>query len=168
MKKIMIITLMSIVSLFGDWKVQIDKDEMTGKIEAFAHSEFTYPTKKMDFPYASTKAWLAVGCDKINQWAYIGFTVSPNIVNTTAESGYSTFKTRVKFDDKVETASMSKDWGSKFIHFSYDKWAIQNLKKSKKMLLELNWHGNGRTYFNFSLDNAENAINAAIEKCKGN
>jgi arsenate reductase-like glutaredoxin family protein len=64
------------------WETSTSVDEMSGKHQAFARSPIVSPTKPMGFPYSDVQAWLGVGCDGSNEWAYIGFTESPNLLNT--------------------------------------------------------------------------------------
>ncbi|MDW1948755.1 hypothetical protein R7P34_13060 [Vibrio sp. 780] len=149
------------------WNTSIDKDEMTGEIRAYANSPTIQSTKKMSFPYSSTRSWLGVGCNqKGEEWIYVGFTNAPNLNGTETKDGYNLISTRVKWDNNIESTKLIQDWGSKFIHFRNDKNAIKNALKSNQMLLELNWHSQGNQYFKYSLNGSSAAIKTIRSKCK--
>ena len=120
----------------------------------------------MAFPYGDTKGWLGVGCDGTSEWVYVGFTNAPNLNDTEIEQGYNLITTRIKWDDKVENISLTQDWGSKFLHFRDDSNIIQKITKSNSVLLELNWHGQGKTYFKFSLSKSSAALDKIRNECK--
>lgn len=148
------------------WTTSTSKDEMTGKISAYASSNDISPSKPMGFPYATLKAWLGIGCNSESEWAYIGFTSQPNLNNTETNSGYNSIDTRIKWGDSLEGVELNQDWGSKFIHFIDDKRAILGIEKSSSVLLELDWHGNGKTYFKFPLSGSSKALKKIREACK--
>lgn len=152
-------------SSHAEWGTSISKDEMTGAKSAFATSEYVFPTKKMEFPYSNTKAWIGVGCDGKSEWAYVGFNNSPNLNKTETQDGYSSIKTRIKWNDKVENVKMTQDWGSKFLHFRDDKKIIRKLAASSNVLLELNWHSQGGTYFSFPLSGSSAALKEIRDFC---
>lgn len=164
-KIIISIFLISTSYLNAKWDLNIEKDEMTNEKNTFISSPMISPTKEMSFPYSSVKAWIGIGCSNNNTWAYIGFTSAPNITNYTTENGFNTFKTRIKFNEKIEHYFLSQEWGSKFIHFNDDLAIIKKIKESNSMLLELNWHGNSKTYFKFSLKGSSSAIYKSFEEC---
>lgn len=148
------------------WTNNWSKDEMTGERKAFAFSPDTSPTKPLDFPYTGITASLAFGCDTTDEWAYIVFSEKPNLANTKAQSGgYSTFSTRVRWDDNVKTVGMSQEWGARFIHFQSDSNAIANMQGAEEALVELNWYGSGKVYFPFSLQGSADAIASARKSC---
>lgn len=150
------------------WRTQSSKDEMTGKIQYYAASPSTSATKLMDFPYADTTAWLGVGCSADSEWVYFGFTNAPNLTNDENEDGYSYIDARVKWDDIIESTRLNQTWGEKALHFSVDDAAIVNILKANKVLLELEWHGNGATYFEFTLNGSTKSLNEIRSKCAGN
>jgi hypothetical protein len=152
--------------VFAQWDVSNSADEMTGKVSAYCSSPTISPTKSMDFPYADLHAWLGIGCDGTSEWVYIGFTEPPNLLDTETEDGYNTISARIKWDDNLVNESFTQAWGAKFIHFKYDEDAIQNIIKSKTLLVELNWYGNGNTYFKFNLAGSSAAIAKIRAKCK--
>lgn len=148
------------------WSTQVSVDEMTGKREAYATSVRVPPTKRMDFPYADVKAWMGVGCDGSSEWAYFGFSSSPNITNDKTESGYNVINTRVKWDDSIQNTRLIQEWGAKSIHFSNKAAAIAKIAGSSSVMLELSWHGQGSVNFLFPLEGSSAAIQEMREKCK--
>jgi len=166
-------TLFTLISIllasfpaYANWETSVSKDEMTGDLSAYASSPITGPTKSMGFPYSDVKAWLGVGCDEKDEWAYIGFTESPNLNDTETKDGYNEIRTRIKWDENVKNIVLTQEWGAKFIHFLFDISAIELIEKSDSVLLELNWHGEGIVYFKFSLSGSSSAINKIRNKCQ--
>lgn len=147
------------------WTNSTSKDEMTGKLSAYASSPISIPTRKMEFPYGNVHAWLGVGCDGKNEWAYIGFNSSPNLADTETEDGYNIIKTRIKWDNAVENVVLTQNWGASFIHFRNDGAAISKIATSNSALLELKWHGQQSTYFEFSLNGSSAALKEMRAKC---
>lgn len=164
---VLIVILVSLsMPVFAQWDVSNSTDEMTGKTTSYCSSPVTSPTKSMDFPYSDTQAWLGIGCDGESEWVYIGFTNEPNLLNTDTEDGYNVISTRVKWNDNVVNQRFTQTWGAKFLHFNDDKAVIQNIMNSNSLLVELNWHGNGKTYFKFNLAGSSKAISQMRAKCK--
>jgi hypothetical protein len=152
-------------SAFAQWTTSISKDEMTGEHTCYAHSRAVSPVEKMGFPYGDTTAWLGVGCDGKTEWVYVGFNESPNLIDTTTEDGFERIQTRIKWDDTVETVTLTQEWGGEFIHFTNDKAAIDRIAQSNTVLLELNWYGEGRTYFRIPLSGSSAAISKMRSTC---
>ena len=149
------------------WTTSISKDEMTGKKRAYAHSDTTTPTRQMGFPYANVTARLTVGCNDKSEWAYFNFTETPDLLDTSTEDGYDTFDSRIKWDDLVSNVKMMQTWGASSIHFWDYKSAISKIAESNTVLLELNWYGEGRAYFKFSLSGSSSALAKIRRACKG-
>ena len=120
----------------------------------------------MSFPYGDTRGWIGIGCDGENEWVYAGFTNEPNLLDTDIGDGYNSIRTRIKFDDEIETVNLVQTWSSKFLHFGNDKEIIEKIMKANTILLELNWYGEGSTYFRFSGGGSTSAINQIRESCK--
>ena len=162
MNKILIltgITILFVTSAFASgWDTSISKDEMTDKGSAYASSPIVAPIKTMGFPYSDVKAWLGIGCNNSAKWVYVGFTTAPNLNNTQTEDGYNNISTKIKFNDEVESISLTQDWGSKFLHFQNDEKIIAKIEKANSLLLKLNWHGSGSVYFKFPLKDSSNAL----------
>lgn len=152
--------------VIAQWDVSTSTDEMTGEKSSYCSSPIASPTKTMDFPYSDTQAWLGIGCDGNSEWVYIGFTNQPNLIDTDTEDGYNVISTRVKWNDNVVNQQFTQTWGAKFLHFNNDKTVIENIMKSNTLLVELNWHGNGKTYFKFNLLGSSKAISQMRAKCK--
>lgn len=166
LEKARIERIKSLEKLKNSWSTSISEDEMTKRKSAYAVSPNIYSTRNMSFPYEGTQAWLGVACDSKSEWAYIGFTESPNLLNTDTESGYNIIKTRVRWGNEIEKVRFSQDWGSKFIHFSNNKYAISKLSSSKNALLELSWHGQSQVYFDFPLTGSTAAIAKIRSICR--
>lgn len=147
------------------WVTSTSKDEMTGKFSAYAHSPSVYPSKKMEFPYSDVKSWMGVGCDAKSEWVYFGFSSAPNLTKDETKDGYNLIRTRIKWNGNVENISLTQDWGAKFIHFRNDSDAIKKIAASSSSLLELQWHGQQPTYFQYSLNGSSKAISEIRAKC---
>jgi hypothetical protein len=147
------------------WVTSTSKDKMTGALTAFAFSPEIKPSQRMDFPYHDVISWMGVGCDSKNEWVFFGFSDSPNLVNDQTEDGYNLIPTRIRWDKKVVNVALTQDWGSKFIHFTDDAATISKISASNTVLLELQWHGQQPTYFEYSLSGSSKAIADMREKC---
>jgi hypothetical protein len=120
----------------------------------------------MGFPYGNVTGWIGFGCDGDDEWVYIGFSEAPNLLDTEAQNGgYSTFSTRIRWNDKVEQVHMMQEWGAKFLHFQNDAAVISKMISAAKVLLELSWYGAGNVYFEFSLDGSTDAITNSRAAC---
>jgi len=147
------------------WTTSTSKDKMTGKLSSYASSPIAIPSRKMGFPYADVHAWLGVGCNKNDEWVYVGFNSAPNLANTETKDGYNLIKTRIKWDGAVKNATLTQDWGASFIHFRNGNSAISKIVSSKSALLELQWHGEQSAYFEFSLNGSSAALKKIRAKC---
>lgn len=154
------------VAAAAQWKNSIERDEMTGKQQAFATSPLGGATHPMHFPYTATQAWVGFGCDGTDEWAYVGFSNQPNLTNTEPSNGYSFFTTRVKWDEAVDSMRFSQKWGDAFINFEDDSAAIAKMTTTGTLMLELEWFGENSTYFRLSLRGASAAIARARASCK--
>lgn len=151
----------------SDWRFKTSNDEMTGEIRAFAFGPSAAPTKPLEFPYRNIRSWMGFGCDRKGEWAYVGFSESPNITNTRPKSGgYSLMQNRIRWDDSVEKVKMSQRFGARFLHFENDAKAISNMNNASSVLLELAWYRSGNTYFKYSLKGSASAIEKAREACR--
>ena len=119
----------------------------------------------MIFPYEKLTAWIGVGCDSSEEWAYFGFSVAPVLLDTSTEEGYHRISTRVKWDDLEENVTLKQRWDSPFIHFSEDKEAISRITESATAQLELKWQGQGITQFQFTLSGASAALAKVRKAC---
>jgi len=147
------------------WRGWPSKDEMTGEIRAYAVSDKVTSTTPMDFPYTETRSWLGFGCDtKGNEWAYIGFSTL-NLISQPARD-YNVYIFRVKFDDEVIKMKMEESRNSDFLHFWGDAEAIRRFISHTMVKLELDWYGQGKVYFEYSLEGSSDAIRRAREICR--
>ena len=149
----------------GSWRVTSDTDVMTNEKSAFAFSIIAKPIERMDFPYSDAVSWLGFGCDGLDEWAFVGFSVQPNLSNDETEDGYNFIETRIKFDDTVGTTSLTQEWGAKFLHFVNDREVIAGFAKGSMLILELDWHGEGKVHFEWPLNGSANAIVEARDEC---
>lgn len=141
------------------WRHGTSKDEMTGEVQAYAMSPRVASNRQMAFPYAGVQGWLGIGFSGNSEWAYIGFTEAPNLVNTSPQSGgYSTFTARVRWDNDLQTMEMKQEWGSKFLRFNSSRIAIEKMATANTVLIELKWYGADSVYFQFSLNGSSRAI----------
>ena len=148
------------------WRTQISKDEMTGKQSAYAVSPRVRSKSPMEFPYSGTQAWLAIGCEGNSEWAYFGFTEAPNLNNTDTQDGYNVVKTRVRWDDNVQTTSFTQKWGDSFLHFRDYGPAVAKVAGANSVMLELDWHGQRPVHFEISLNGSSKAIQDMRQKCR--
>lgn len=148
------------------WKTFSSTDEMTGKVQHFASSPTVSPANKMDFPYHNVQSWIGVGCDKGSTWAYFGFSEAPNLTGDDTKDGYNLIKTRIKWDSNVARVALTQDWGSKFLHFQSDAAAIASLAGSNAVMLELNWYGQQKPRFSYSLNGSSKAIAEIKAECR--
>lgn len=169
MKKIHLFSLILLiaVSVFGGWSTSFSRDEMTGEGSAYALSSVVSSTAPMGFPHGDTRAWIGVGCDSDDEWAFIGFNSSPNLTDTDTEDGYNLIDTRIKWDDQVEKVTLKHVWGSKFLHFyGTDAEVVKKIEECGTVLLELKWYGQGSVYFKFSLSGSSAAISKVRNQCQ--
>lgn len=157
----------STTPLFGQWNTHNSVDEMTGESSNFAISPAVTSTTQMSFPYGGTEGRLVVACNEQQEFTYLMFTQSPNLLNTDTQDGYDRISTRIRWDDEVENITMTQEWGSSALHFRHASNVISKIMSSNKVLLELNWYGNGRTYFEFSLNGSADAISKIRQSCSG-
>lgn len=162
---IIILLLFSSTDLYAQWTTSKDVDEMTGEGNSYAHSPSVNPTERMGSPYSDVRAWLGVGCDGDSEWSYIGFSQSPNITDDETEDGYNVITTRVKWNDSIKNEEFTQDWGANFLHFRRDDVVIKDIMSSSTALVELNWYGEGRTFFRFSLAGSSAAVQKIRREC---
>ncbi|MDO7976748.1 hypothetical protein [Oceanotoga teriensis] len=173
-KKLTIFLILSVfllsITVYAEdqWDTSVSNDPMTGTKTWYANSPMVTSTETLDFPYSDVKAWIGIGYDGKEEWVYIGFTSSPNIVDTITKDGYNVINTRIKWDDKIELISLRQEWGAKFIHFRDDKTIVSKISNSNTVLLELNWYSNGNVYFNFPLEGASSAIDKIYKEFEDN
>lgn len=144
------------------WRTTSSVDEITGEKSSYAASIRVKPRQRMGFPYGDTEAWLGVGCDGSSEWAYIGFSNSPNIPDGDTRDGHDYITARNRWDDAAGVSTFTQQWGSSFLHFQNDATVINKLMSSASYLIEINWYGEGNVLFEFPL----NGSSAAIEQMR--
>ena len=92
------------------------------------------------------------------------FYKEPIIKNTEIKDCYNAFTTRLEWDDDISHMDFTKEWGTSFIHFVEDEKAIDKIMENNKVLLELDWYGEGKVYFEFTLNGSADAIKKIREK----
>lgn len=158
--------------VMASWVVKSDTDRLSGVVEEYAVSDHVAPMDGMEFPYQDVESWLAVSCNTGKEkTAYIGFSESPNIINAATKDGYNVIKTRIRWDGVIEGGDirvtvLTQEWGSRFLFFGPDKDAPAEMLISEEdsMTLELNWFGNGKVYFKYSLAGSTQAMNQVCPK----
>ncbi len=148
------------------WSTYTSRDEMTGRLSAYAKSPATEPLVPMDFPYRAVRSQMGFGCDGITEWMYITFTQAPNLDDTDTRDGYNAITTRFKWDDDLRQELFTQKWGSKVLHFRGSAGAIWNALRSRRALLELKWHGQNSVHFPYSLNGSSKAISQARADCR--
>ena len=108
---------------------------------------------------------MGVGCNSESEWVYFGFNSSPNLARTDTEDGYNVLTTRLKWDDEVRNVTLTQEWGGEFLHLSNDRSALVMIAASNSALLELQWHGQQSTYFQYSLNGSARALAEIRKKC---
>lgn len=147
------------------WSVYSTKDEMTEVTSYFAISPYVSSTKPMSFPYSDVEAWIGIACNVSEEWVYIGFSTSPNLLNTEIKDSYNDVFTRLKWDDTIETWEFFQKWGDRFLNFYYPGQIIDKIETHDTLLLELNWYGEGNVYFEFPLTGGAEGLKTIRTNC---
>ena len=147
------------------WRHSTSIDKMTGKLSAYASSPAIAASTNMSFPYNNVEATLSIGCDSESEWTYISFNSAPNLANTKTKDGYNLIATRIKWNNTIQEITLSQDWGAEFLHFRDAETVINNIASSNSALLELQWHGQQPTYFDFTLNGSTSALKAIRAEC---
>ncbi len=170
-KYLFLILLLSLgkISVLAQWGSVFESvDEITGKKSFYMHSKKVTSTEPMNFPYKNTKAYVGIGCEKGNEWAYIGFSISPNLLDTEIHDGYNSIQAKSKWDERIKVNRFTQTWGSKFINFTSSWLATKDIERSKEFLLELKWHGTGKVYFKFPITRGKERLSELRKKCRAN
>ena len=147
------------------WRLLRSKDEMTNEESIYIRSSSFSSISPMEFPYQSVTSWIGIGCKKDSRWVYIGFSESPNLSNTQTEDGYNTFRTKVRFDDVVETLSFTQKWAADFIYPKNDEQFIRKLSASKNVRLALEWYGQREVYFDYQMHQFDKVLGEMKSDC---
>ena len=161
----------------SSWSSSTSADVMTDEKSSYTHSVITAPIRKMSAPYADVEAVLGVSCDGVKEQVYLAFSKAPNLANDETKDGYNLITTRIKWDNSEPVVTnLTQDWGSTFLYFSaHNEDAFQNvfvsreiarnISLSNRMLLELNWYGQGQVYFDFPLNGASVELSKIRAEC---
>lgn len=147
------------------WSISQSKDKITKDVQFFLNSRNVSSVESLGFPYNGVQSWIAVACDKDSYWTYFGFTKEPNISKDETKDGYSTSRNRVVWDESQDTLTLNQEWNSEFMRVAFKKDFINKLRKHKKLMLELNWHGEGQVYFEHDLTGSSVFIDDLFKKC---
>jgi RNA polymerase subunit RPABC4/transcription elongation factor Spt4 len=155
----------SVVAEEPRWETSTDTDKMTSKQQFFATSPTINSTEPMASPYHDVKSWIGIGCDSKSQWVYFGFSTAPNLLNTETHDGYNGIRARIKWDGSIAVEELTQKWGAAFLHFDNAAHAISKLTTSKSVLLELDWYGQNKVYFEYPMTGATEAIKGLRANC---
>jgi len=153
----------------SEWRLSKAVDNFDGEIHWYASSKRIRPDTRMSFPYGGTRSELKYGCSNgpngFSEWAFFWFSNSPNLINDEIQDGYDIHKARSKWDDSIETITLTQTWGEDILHFRYDDWGINAMKNHDRAMLELQWFEEGRVTFTYSLIGAKETIEEARANC---
>ncbi|MFW5787236.1 MAG: hypothetical protein ACOCV3_03110, partial [Halanaerobiales bacterium] len=91
----MFIIILSTLAFAEEWTTSVSEDKMTDSETWYALSPEISPESKMEFPYHNIKAWIGIGYNGEDEWVYVGFNESPNLLNTATEDGYDLIEIRI-------------------------------------------------------------------------
>lgn len=150
------------------WSTSTSEHTMTGEFSGHAQSSKVAPSRKMDFPYGKVVSWMAVGCNREDEWIYLGFNQAPNLVKYDTKDGYDLIRGRIKWGGYgiTTTVSFIQGWGSKFIHFQDPATLIDSIDGETEVTVELKWHGEQPTFFKYSLYGSSKAISKIRTECE--
>lgn len=153
------------ISRVDYWTTSISIDEMTKDRSHTAISPVTFPEKKMSFPYEDVSGQLIVQCSKRREWIYFKFSSAPNLSKDKTRDGFSVVNTRIKWNNAIETVELFQNWGASILSLSTEQDTVKKIIASQNLLLELQWHGQDKSYFSFSLNGASEAIERIMLAC---
>jgi predicted nucleic acid-binding Zn-ribbon protein len=152
------------------WEVFVDKDVMTGDETWIAASPEASTMEGLNFSnfitLAGVRARLCVGYDGEKEWVFVTFSIGPYPNEYEYGSEYDIINTRIKWDNKVETIQLHRDWKRQLniLKFPDDKDYVSKIIESKTMVLELDWFMVGFVHFKFPLEGAAEAIEEIHKK----
>ena len=126
------------------------------------------PNSPMSFPYNKVASFISLACSHENKAISLSFlfNVSPNIINKEIiATNFDNIKTRIKFDEKITNVELLQKWGGKGMTLRNNKQYLNVLKNSDELLLELNWHGNGKRYFKHAITGFSKVYEELKSKC---
>jgi len=151
------------------WTTHSKKNEMDGKMSFYAFTDKSVkPNSPMSFPYNKVASFISLACSHENKAISLSFlfNVSPNIINKEIiATNFDNIKTRIKFDEKITNVELLQKWGGKGMTLRNNKQYLNVLKNSDELLLELNWHGNGKRYFKHAITGFSKVYEELKSKC---
>lgn len=149
------------------WRVSESKNKMTGKFSAYAYSPDTY--KLLSSPYGIVTSNIYVGCDGEHEWIYFYFSQEPNITNAEPwNNNRSHIDAIMKWDDEVKAVRLYQTWGEDKLHFFEEYDPISRISFSNTAMLQIQWYGQGKPIFTYSLEGAAEALTEMRTKCAFN
>ena len=148
------------------WYTKSSTDEMSGKQSWYAYSPKAFPTRAMNYPYTSTYSQAIVGCSNGSFWSYLYFSDTPNLTaDDKIKDGRSVYYSKIKWDNELTKIMLIQQRGEKYLSVNSTGSFIKKIRTKKSFLLDLNWYGNPRSYFRYSLNGSSQAINKLEETC---
>lgn len=148
------------------WKNYSKKDEMSGEQSFYTYTNKIKPTRTMSFPYQNTTSFIALMCSKKRVTFSFLFNIAPNLNNKeTVVKNYDSIKTRIKFGEKINNVDLLQRWGGKQITLRNNEQYLADLNISDELLLELDWHGDGKVYFKYTITGFSKAYEDLKTRC---
>jgi len=155
----------------SEWTLSNDVDDFDGKVSWFAISPEVGPDTKMSFLDEDTKSHLFYACSNgpqgFSEGALLLFSNTFLLDNEEFDfdSGARLVKSRVKWDDTLETVKLRVVSGQDVLRFRDSEQAINAIKSHNTLRIELHWVGSGRVLFTYSLNGAKKTIEQAHANC---
>lgn len=170
---ILIVSLLSVNKAIAEWYYKTSIDRMTDKKNCIAYTDLVKSLEPMNFPYTGTKSRMFIVCSEnfkhLSECSIsFAFTSNPNISNIEFDEIGTYFKTRIRFD-KEPPEVVKMYIMENFLFVNDVNKILKGLKKGhKSLLVELNWFGNGRTYFRYPISGASEILEKLKEGCQIN
>ncbi len=154
---------------FAEWTYKVKIDRMTDEKSCIAMTDYVESLDPMEFPYTGTKSAMIISCsenfvDLEECTAGFIFTSDPNLVNLEFDEVGPYVITRIRFD-KNPPEKIKLYVGEKSLVVD-DSKILYELPGHERLLLELNWFGNGLTYFEYPIDGGDQIIEKLKEGCQ--
>jgi len=167
------VVLLATIGFLGEtdteptWSVTRKIDPISGQTIAYASSPNSKPVRKREFPYGGIQMAIGFACDTDSEWGYLTFTETPNLIYDEIKDGYSLSLSRVRWDNVFYNRVELLQWrGEKALRFVNKARAIGDMMRYNTMLVELDWYGLGKVYFEATLAGSTAAISQARTICR--